>query len=239
MKQEQEFFFFIADISGFTSYMLQNKKAAIHAQISINEIIKALIKVSQLPIEVSKLEGDAIFLYMYPIGDSLWLSQKLFQFFATFDEKIKELKESNICRCGACKNIDSLNLKIIVHYGLAFLEKVYQFKELSGIDVIVVHRLLKNHVAKKRYVLLTEAAYQHMHLPADLVFSKGIEVYDDIQEISIYVCDPPVVPKELQGNYHSIFYKLKCSFIMSTNDFLSRIGLGQIKKFRNLPPPPS
>ena len=84
MNKEKEWFFFIADISGYTSYMLVNKKDYDHAKIAINEIMKTLIKNSRLPIEISKLEGDAIFLYMEPVGDAQWLSKKLFQLFAAF-----------------------------------------------------------------------------------------------------------------------------------------------------------
>lgn len=237
MAKEQEFFFFIADISGYTSYMLTNQEACDHAKLSINEIIKSLIKISELPIEISKLEGDAIFLYMQPtISNSPWLSKKLFQFFAAFDKKLKELKESTVCQCGGCKNIEALNLKIIVHYGLASLEKVYQFKELSGVAVIVTHRLLKNHVQKKRYVLLTETACQHMQLPENITFSKESESYEDIGEISIYVCDPPYLSKELEERYDTLPYKIKRFIFQHLNYFFLKIGIKKLGAFHNLPP---
>jgi hypothetical protein len=235
MTKEKEFFFFIADISGYTSFMLTNKFAIEHAKLTINEILKTLIKYSELPIEISKLEGDAIFFYLEPIRDTQWLSQKLFQFFAAFNEKVKELQESSTCRCGACKNINSLKLKIIVHYGLASLENFYQFKELSGLDVIVVHRLLKNHVPQKRYLLLTEAAYQHMQLPEHLSLEKGKEIYADIGEVSIYVCDPPYILEGKQENYRTLFYMMKRFMNMVINQSLLKLGLKKMGIFHNIP----
>ena len=54
---------FIADISGYTKYMVENKNAYVHAQIIITELLETIIKELNLPFEVSKLEGDAVFFY--------------------------------------------------------------------------------------------------------------------------------------------------------------------------------
>ena len=80
---------------------------------------------------------------------------------------------------------------MIAHYGNASLHKIGKFKELAGVDIIILHRLLKNHVPEERYFLLTEAAYHHMLVPEDVKVSKMREIYEDIGTIPIYVCDPP------------------------------------------------
>jgi len=56
----------------------------------------------------------------------------------------------------------TLRLKVIDHYGVAIRSKVSGFDELSGVDVIVLHRLLKNDVNGSEYTLLTEPAYRFL-----------------------------------------------------------------------------
>lgn len=63
MNAEKEMFFFIADISGYTNYMLINQMEMQHGKLSITFLIHSLVKYIDLPLEISKLEGDAIFMY--------------------------------------------------------------------------------------------------------------------------------------------------------------------------------
>lgn len=201
MSKDEEMFLFIADISGYTAYMIANNKAREHAKLALTLLIKTLVEKIQLPLHISKLEGDAIFLYMpnsIKERDTLWITKKIFTFFDSFERRVHELKISNVCSCGACQNIDKLELKVIAHYGSASLQKISSFRELSGIDVIVLHRLLKNHIPLKRYFLMTEAAYQHMLIPEHIKMTKSEETYNDVGTLPIYVCEPPFVnPDEL------------------------------------------
>ena len=75
-----------------------------------------------------------------------------------FENKKKELIGKNICICDACNTMKNLDLKVIMHSGKATLTNIGQFKELSGLDVVIVHRLLKNSIDSHRYVLLTNPA---------------------------------------------------------------------------------
>ena len=47
-------------------------------------------------------------------------------------------------------------MKAIAHHGEAAFKRFRQFEELAGEDVIVAHRLLKNSIASKEYILMTE-----------------------------------------------------------------------------------
>jgi len=49
----------IADISGYTRFMMKNHTARVHAHGIISDLLSAVIKEAQLPLEVNKLEGDA------------------------------------------------------------------------------------------------------------------------------------------------------------------------------------
>ena len=62
-SQEQDVILILSDISGYTNFMLSNRTSIRHAQIIITELTKAIIAQVEIPLEISKLEGDAVFLY--------------------------------------------------------------------------------------------------------------------------------------------------------------------------------
>ncbi len=64
---------------------------------------------------------------------------------------------------------------------------------MTGTDVIIVHRLLKNSVKADEYVLLSEAAYDDLVLPEGRV-EQSEETYDEIGTIKTYVYYPPAPP---------------------------------------------
>ncbi|MCI0604477.1 DUF2652 domain-containing protein [bacterium] len=143
----------IADISGYTSFMISNRRDLEHSQTIITELLRSIIQLVEIPLEISKLEGDAIFMYLPRNLDVLpslltkeLIGEKLLSFFEVFQTRLSALAESITCSCGACKNIHRLTLKIIAHSGEALFYKIGNFLELSGIDVILVHRLLKNSI---------------------------------------------------------------------------------------------
>jgi len=229
MVKEQHMLLFIADISGYTSYMLKNEMEFEHAQLSLSILLESLIKQMELPFEISKLEGDAVFLYLQgSVKDKLWLSKKIFSFFNIFEKKVLELQQSNVCNCGGCQNIEKLQLKVIAHYGKVSIQKIGTFRELSGVDVIILHRLLKNHVPSHRYFLLTEAAYQEMLLPESAVVSKMEEKYEDVGTIPVYVCEPPPVADEDLPHCNTKLYKLKRWLEM-------QFGSPRKREYNNLP----
>src|SRR5262249_31800238 len=158
----------IADISGYTNFMLSNVKALEHSQEVISELIKTIIEQVEIPLEVSKLEGDAVFLYAAK-EDASWhrvkkvIAEKLIGFFSVFQAPIRQLQETT-CICGACTNVDRLKLKLIVHSGEALFYRIGKFLELAGVDVIIVHRLLKNSVAAREYILLSDSAREDLAL---------------------------------------------------------------------------
>ena len=159
----------IADISGYTRYMTANAKTLAHSQTIITELIHAIVQQIELPLEVAKLEGDAVFLYCRKQGGALpWpeakrvVGERLFTFFSEFSGKLGELIGSTTCTCHACTHIEQLRLKVVVHSGEALFHRVLNFVELAGVDVIIIHRLLKNSVNADQDLLLTEAARREL-----------------------------------------------------------------------------
>lgn len=187
----------IADISGYTRYMTANAKTLAHSQTIITELVKAIIKQIELPLEVAKLEGDAVFLFCRKEGGARpWtetkqiVGDKLFTFFRRFSEKVSELSQSTTCTCNACTHIEKLRLKVVVHSGEALFHRVLNFIELAGVDVIIVHRLLKNSVEADQYLLLTEAARRDLEFTEPIQLNHSSETYDDIGQISTLVYQP-------------------------------------------------
>ena len=187
----------IADISGYTRYMTANAKTLGHSQTIITELVKAIIHQIELPLEVAKLEGDAVFLFCRKQGgEKSWaearkiIGEKLITFFRMFSEKVSELSESTTCTCNACTHIEKLRLKVVVHSGEALFHRVLNFVELAGVDVIIVHRLLKNSVDADQYLLLTEAARHDVELPEAIKLKNGLETYADIGKINTLVFLP-------------------------------------------------
>lgn len=192
--EEQEVALIIADIGGYTEFMLSTQTSLLHGQWIINELIQAIIEQVQIPLKVAKLEGDAVFLYAVKDGsDAQWqnvrrqIGEKLLSFFDAFSDKLRQLGKTTHCTCGACVNIGGLRLKIIIHTGTAAFYKIGDFTELSGVDVIIVHRLLKNSVKLHEYILLTEAAFRDIPIPSKVEAQQLEETYPAIGTLKTYL----------------------------------------------------
>ncbi len=205
----------IADISGYTKFMMKSQKNLEHAQVVISELISAIIERIDIPVEISKLEGDAVFMFSELKDDENSKSKvyneigrMILEFFDVFAEKIVELVESNVCDCEVCNSISKLRLKLFVHKGECLIYNLKQWKELAGVDVITIHRLLKNSVQSNEYILVTENIHDMINFPPELEFRQIKEKYDDIGSISCFVSEHPKMQeihasKEHSGHYHS------------------------------------
>jgi hypothetical protein len=132
----------LADISGYTAY-LQGTELE-HAQDVLADLLETIIAEIEPPFTVSKLEGDAVFAYMPE--DDLDVS-RLFDvvdatYFA-FRRRLRDVVHSTTCDCNACVLIPSLDLKFLVHSGEYVIRRIGRSEELTGSDVVLVHRLLK------------------------------------------------------------------------------------------------
>ena len=84
----------------------------------------------------------------------------------------------------------SLKLKVVVHSGEALFYQIHKFNELSGTDVILVHRLLKNSEATDEYLMLTEQAYTDVEFPCSLPVMEGSESYEHLGHIKTFIYNP-------------------------------------------------
>ena len=111
-----------------------------------------------------------------------------------FRRRRRDVRQATSCECNACVRIPDLNLKFVVHHGLASHQKMAGRDELMGSDVIVVHRLLKNDVVGQlgasAYELITQSCIDAMAIdPAALGMTAIAETYEVIGEVRAWVLD--------------------------------------------------
>lgn len=175
----------LVDISGYTKFMVSHDKELRHSQTIVGELLESLMRQVDVPLEISRIEGDALFLYAIKSGDEdVWrrrsanLVERLLGLFQVFNERLIEIGAYSVCKCEACSEVGNLDLKIIAHSGEALFTHVGEYPTLSGVDVITVHRLAKNSVPEDEYILMTEAALNDLELPEGAVVREGTEEYD-------------------------------------------------------------
>jgi len=171
---------FMPDISGFTQFV--NDTEILHSQQVVQELLETLIECNQLGLHVGEIEGDAIF--FYKLGekpDMPSLLKQVEKMFTSFHQHLKLYDHQRFCPCKACKTAIGLSLKIVSHYGEVTGITVKDHKKLFGKDVILVHRLLKNNLDKKEYVLLTNPVVDDVsktELPGWYEPQPAVEKYD-------------------------------------------------------------
>jgi hypothetical protein len=151
----------IADISGNTGFVHQPDISVVHAEQIITALLDTVIDRAAHPLTLNKLEGDAALLYAEyegpaapVVGDIL---AQAGEFFGAFEQTRLRLQDDRRgCGCEACRGIDRLRLKVLLHLGEIAVKQVRQFTELAGRPLILLHRLLKNGVPVREYLLLSE-----------------------------------------------------------------------------------
>jgi hypothetical protein len=188
--QTQQALLFMPDISGFTQFVSETE--VMHSRHIVQELLEILIDSNHLNLQISEIEGDAIFFYRPGDKPDLQtLLQQVERMFTRFHAHLKLYEHQRICPCGACKNAVDLTLKIIVHFGDVTGISIKEHKKLFGKEVILLHRLLKNNLNRKEYVLFTEALVdemKHQHLPNWYMPQRASEQYD-VGEVRFYFSD--------------------------------------------------
>jgi uncharacterized protein YndB with AHSA1/START domain len=183
----------IADISGYTSYLAATELD--HAQDILADLMTTVIAALRPGFRLAKLEGDAAFAYALTdaIDGSALLDGVERTYFA-FRRRLRSIAAATSCRCNACVRMPGLDLKVVVHHGSMIRHRIAGREELVGSDVIVVHRMLKNHVVEATgipaYTLFSEGCVAAMGVdPATLGLREHRETYDDLGAVPGYVHD--------------------------------------------------
>jgi hypothetical protein len=193
LKEAERGCLVLADISGYTGFLADSELA--HAQDVLRDLIQTVVGTQRPLLRLAKLEGDAAFCYSLtdkPDGSAL-LDVIETSYFA-FRRRLDAIKSATTCECNACILIPGLNLKFVAHFGSFVRERLYGVEELTGTDVIVAHRLLKNDVTSSlqvpAYALMTDALVRAAGLdPSALNFVEHGQAYESIGEVKAWVHD--------------------------------------------------
>ncbi|MEO8815435.1 MAG: DUF2652 domain-containing protein [Mycobacterium sp.] len=154
----------IADIGGYTSYMHWNRAHLVHAQLTVAMLLESVIDAGK-GLKLAKLEGDAAFFWA-PDGDAkILVGERLSRMRESFLARRESIRNDYSCDCSSCSQLGNLSLKFVAHEGEVAEQKVKRHAELAGVDVILVHRMLKNQVPVSEYVLMTDVVAQRLDDP--------------------------------------------------------------------------
>src|SRR5690349_7486376 len=172
----------IADIGGYTAYMRTHRMSLAHAEVNTARMLEAVIDAAG-DFELIEIEGDAAFLSKR--ADSLdaaataaVLTTAVGGMHRAFHRE-RQYVVANLCPCDACEQANNLTLKFVAHVGEVATQTIRDRRKLVGIDVILVHRLLKNTVQAPEYVLFSEELYRN----GGNAFNPMKEVDQDLEGI--------------------------------------------------------
>jgi uncharacterized protein YndB with AHSA1/START domain len=187
-------YFVIADITGYTAFMTGSELD--HAQDILKTLFDTLLENIKPPLSISNFQGDAILSYVpdQNVMQGQTLLEAIENLYCAYMMMLETMQRNTTCTCRACANMHTLDLKVFIHHGAYMLQDMRGKQELSGSDVIIVHRMTKNHVKDqtgvKAYALFTEAAIQAMKLDE---FTSEMtphgENYEHIGDVPMYVYD--------------------------------------------------
>lgn len=183
----------LADITGYTAYLQATELE--HADDVLADLLETLVGTLAPIFTLSKLEGDAAFSYAPDgrVSPSLILDTVEAGYFA-FRRRLRDIDHATSCECNACLLIPALDLKYFVHHGAFVARRIAGSEELTGSDVVLVHRLMKSQVGSelgtRGYALYTAAALETFGMdPNVLGFSPHTDQFDDVGTVDSFVED--------------------------------------------------
>jgi uncharacterized protein YndB with AHSA1/START domain len=144
----------MADISGYTAFVSGTEHE--HSREILAELIENIAKSFGGKLAIDQVEGDA--LACTTERTDVEVSDWLRETFATFHRRLRDMRAATTCPCNACQMIGNLGLKFMVHRGTYSKQTVAGIVQLHGNDVNLVHRLSKNTVPLREYILVSRAA---------------------------------------------------------------------------------
>ena len=136
----------IADIGGYTDFMRAHRMSLAHAEVNTSRLLEAVIDAAG-DFELIEIEGDAAFLSRPADGDTTMtaMTDAVVGMHRAFHSE-RRYVAANLCPCDGCEQTENLKLKFVAHVGEVATQTIRDRRNLVGVDVILVHRLLKNPV---------------------------------------------------------------------------------------------
>jgi hypothetical protein len=193
----------IADIGGYTDYMRSHRMSLAHAEVNTSRLLKKVIDAAP-GFDLVEIEGDAAFLARLAdptdpdaaVASTLSAAMAMHRAF----HLERHYVATNLCPCGSCTQAEALKLKFVAHVGEVATQRIRQRRKLVGIDVIHVHRMLKNPVQVPEYLLMSDELFHTtstpMPGPANEV-SQELEGIGTVRAYFLDVADLPVASQPL------------------------------------------
>ncbi len=184
----------IADISGYTGFLAGAELD--HAQDILADLMATVVAAFRPTFKLAKLEGDAAFVYaITETVDAAQLQDVIERCYFTFRRRLRDIGQGSTCACNSCEIVPQLDLKVVAHHGRIVRQRIASWEELVGSDVVVVHRLLKNHVREDTgfgaYAMYTEACVAAMGLndPVAAGLVEHREEFEGVGEVGTWLRD--------------------------------------------------
>jgi Protein of unknown function (DUF2652)/Polyketide cyclase / dehydrase and lipid transport len=194
MKSSDTGYLLIADITGYTRFLTGSELD--HARGILEGLFSALLKELKSPFALSNVQGDAILAHAHSdaVSEGHHVIDVIEALYCAFADALESMIRNTTCTCNACRNMANLDLKLFVHFGSYVEQSIAGRKELSGSDVILIHRLMKNTIIAatgiRAYAALTEQAVAAIRLPEFFEHVQThVESSDDFGAISLRVLD--------------------------------------------------
>jgi class 3 adenylate cyclase len=160
-------FIVLADLSGFTRFVSATEIR--HGAEAVAALLDVVVGRLSPPLHVEEIEGDAVFaISREPLSGAAPIVQLAEQAYVDFRERRRQIRLNTRCTCRACRSIDELDLKFVVHYGEFAPQRIGRRVKPSGPAVILAHRLLKVTVpGTHAWLLLTRPAFEQAGLTFD------------------------------------------------------------------------
>jgi hypothetical protein len=187
----------IADIGGYTDYMRSHRMSLAHAEVNTSRLLEKVV--DAVPgFDLIEIEGDAAFL-AHPadtLDDGATVDLVLQAAMAMHREFHLErhFVATNLCPCASCTQANDLKLKFVAHVGETATQTIRRQRKLVGIDVILVHRMLKNPVDVPEYLLFSEELYQASSGPLPAPAHEVAQDLEGIGPVRAYFVDMAALP---------------------------------------------
>jgi hypothetical protein len=133
----------------------------------------------------------------------------------------------NLCVCDACRQIGKLHVKFVVHLGDVVSQRIRETEKLVGVDVIAVHRMLKNSVRAAEYVLMFEPLYKSLEPQLRDRAERVEQELEGLGRMPLYFVELSDLPVELPGLPEpSLPARIRETVSLGLRAFPRVIGLG-------------
>ena len=179
----QKGYIVVANIFGYTSFLNENELE--HAQSIVDDLLNTLIENIKTPLIFSKTEGDSVFVYTQENGfiRGRTFMEAIENLYFTFAIMRETMHRNTVCPCRACRAINDLDLKFVIHYGTFSFTTINGKQDIIGPDVMTIRNLSKSPIPEttgvKGFAFITDACMEAMEIGE---FAKNLNTYSESYE---------------------------------------------------------